>query len=120
MVNRNIKESLNLVSVQVHRDNTVDTSSTKQIGHQLGSDADAWLIFAVLTSPSEIGDDGIDGARRGSLGSINHQQQLHKIVTVRECALYKENIATANTFLIRDGKLAVGELGNQQFTQRTT
>ena len=106
--------------MQVHGDDTINTGYGKQVGYQFGTNADTGLVFAILTCPSEIGDNGIDGACRGALGSIDHQQQLHQVVTIGECALYEEDIATANRLLERDSKLAVGELCDLQFTERTS
>ena len=37
VIHRNLEESLNLVRVQVHGDQTVDARSHEQVGHQLGS-----------------------------------------------------------------------------------
>ena len=72
MVNGNVEETLNLVGVQVHRYQPVDAGNAKQVGNKLGSDAYAWFVLTVLTCPSEIRDNGIDGAYRGAFGSINH------------------------------------------------
>ena len=120
MVHGNIEETLNLVSMQVHRDNAVYTSHTQQICYQLGTDAYTWFVLTVLTSPSEVGDDGIDGACRCALGSVNHQQQFHKIVRIGESALYQENILSANALLVRNGKLAIRELRNLKLSQWTS
>ena len=62
MVNGYIKESLDLVGVQVHRDHTVHASSTQQVGNELGTDAHTGFVLTILTGPSEVGDDGVDGA----------------------------------------------------------
>ena len=112
MIDRNIEETLNLVGVQVHGDHTVNTSSAEQIGHQLGTDAYTGFILTVLAGPSEVGDNGIDGTGRSALGCINHQQQLHQIVGTGEGALNQEDVATADTFLVRNSKLSIREFGD--------
>ena len=96
MVNRNIEEALNLVGMQVHGNQAVNTSYTKQVGHKFCPDANSWLVLAVLSSPSEIWDDSVDGPCRGSFCRIDHKQQFHEVVGVGERALYKEYVATAN------------------------
>ena len=120
MIDGYIEESLNLVGMQVHRDDTVHTCHTEQVGNELGSDGYTWLVLAVLTSPSEIGDDSIDGAGRGSLGCVDHEQQLHQIVRVGEGALHEEDVASTNTLLIRNSELAVRKLRDLKLTKRTT
>ena len=60
MVNRNIKESLNLVSVKVHGNQTVDTCYAQQVGYQFRTDRHTRFVLAVLTSPSEVRNYGND------------------------------------------------------------
>ena len=48
MVHRNIEEPLNLLGVQVHRQDAVRPRGHQQVGHQLGGDGHARLVFAVL------------------------------------------------------------------------
>jgi hypothetical protein len=102
--------------VEVHRDDTVHTSHTQQVGHELGSDADTGFVLAVLTCPAKIGDDGIDGTRRCTLGSVNHQQQFHQVVAVGEGTLYEKDITSTDTFLIRDRKFPIGEFRDLQLS----
>ena len=119
MVYGNIEESLNLVSVQVHRDNAVYTGTTQQVGHQFGANAHTWLVLAVLTCPAEVGDHGVDVAGRCALGGIDHQEQLHQVVRIGEGALYQEHITATDGLLVRDRKLAIGKFGENQIAQRT-
>ena len=80
MVDGNVEETLNLVSVEVHRDQTIDTGNAQQVGNKFGPNANAGFVFAVLSCPSEVRDNGVNGSCRSPLGSVNHQEQLHKIV----------------------------------------
>ena len=116
MVDGNVEEALNLVCMEIHRNHAIDTSSTQQVCHQFCANADTWFVLTILTRPSEIGDDSIDGTGRCTLGGINHQEQLHQIVRIGERALYEEDVASTDAFLIRNSKLAVGELGDKKFT----
>ena len=118
VVDGNVEEALLLVGMQVHGDEAVDAGHAEHVGHELGADGHAGLVLAVLTCPSEVGDDGVDGTCRGALGGINHQEQLHEVVAVGERALHEEDVAAAYRLLVADGKLAVGELRHLQFTQR--
>ena len=63
MINGHIEEPLDLIGMEVHRDDTIHTSGAQQIGHQLGANADTGLVLTILTRPSEIRDHGVDSAR---------------------------------------------------------
>ena len=112
MIDRNVEETLNLIGVKVHSNYTVNTSSAQKVGYQLCTNAYTGLILTVLAGPSEVGDNGIDGAGRSTLSCIDHQQQLHQIVGTGEGALNQEDVATADTFLVRNSKLSIREFGD--------
>ena len=57
MIYRNLKKSLDLICVKVHRDDTVYTCSHQHVCNKFRPDCDTWLVFSVLTSHSEIGHD---------------------------------------------------------------
>ena len=52
------EETLNLVCMKVHRNQTVDTCNREQVGHQLGADGNTGFVFSVLTCPTEVRDNG--------------------------------------------------------------
>ena len=114
-----IKESLNLVGVQVHRNNSVYSCHAQQVGYQFGSDAYSWLVFSVLSCPTEIGNDGNDVTGGSSLSCVDHQKQLHQIVRVGEGTLNEEHVASTNGFFVGNGKFSVRESRNHQFTEWT-
>ena len=62
MVHWHVEEALLLVGVQIHRNHAVNACHAKHVGHKFRTDADTWLALAVLTCPTEVGDDGINGA----------------------------------------------------------
>ena len=62
MIDGYIEESLNLVGMEIHGDDTVHTSHAQQVGHQFGTDAHTGLVLTVLSCPSEVGHHCIDGA----------------------------------------------------------
>ena len=119
MVDRYIEESLYLVGMEIHGDDTVHTSHTEDVCHQFGADAHSGLVLAVLTCPTEIGHHGIDGTGGGTFGSVYHQQKFHEIVAVGKSALHKEHVAPADGLLIGDGELTVGEMGDLQLAKGT-
>ena len=57
MIHRNIEETLNLVCMKVHRNQTVDTCNREQVGHQLSADGNTGFVFSVLTCPTEVRDN---------------------------------------------------------------
>ena len=98
MVNWNIEETLDLVSVEVHSNQTVDTSYAQQVSYQLSADRYTWLILSVLPCPPEVRDACDDALCRSALSSVNHQQEFHQVVRVRESGLYQEYVRTSYRF----------------------
>ena len=45
MVNRYVEEALNLVSMKIHGDNTVNTSYAQKVSHELCTDAYTWFVL---------------------------------------------------------------------------
>ena len=110
MVHRDIEEALDLVCVQVHRDDTGHPGSTQQVSHELSSDGDTWLILTILASPPEVRDHCCDVVRRGTLSSIDHQEKLHDIIRRWIGRLDKEDILTTDAVLVVDRELSVCEV----------
>ena len=109
-----IEEGLLLVGVEVHRDETVDSGDAEQVGFQLGGDGDTGLVFAVLTGPAVVGDDGDDVVGGGALGCINHQQKLHEVVGAGIGRLYEKNVMAANGLFEAYGEFAVSKACKRQ------
>ena len=120
VVNGHVEESLLLVGMQVHRDEACDAGHSEHVGHELGGDADAGLALAVLAGPSEVGDNGVDGACRSTFRCVYHEEQFHEVVGVGECALHEEDIHAADGLLEADFKLAVGEFSDGEVAQLAT
>ena len=117
MIYRNFKETLFLISVKIHRDQAVDSGHAQHVGHQLGTDRNTGLAFAILSRPTVVGYHCIDGARRSSFGSVHHQQKLHQIVGRGERALYQKDVASSNRLLIANLKLAVREISDAHISE---
>lgn len=77
VVDRDIEEALDLRGVEIHSDDMVAASGLKHVSHQTGSDGSARFVLLVLASVGEVGQDGGDAAGRGSLASVDHDEQLH-------------------------------------------
>ena len=117
MIDRDVEETLNLVGMKVHCDEAVDTGYRQQVGNQLGADRHTRLVLAVLTSPAEIRDHRDDLTGRSTLGRIDHQQEFHQIVGIRESRLYQKNIVSSNGFFVRNRKLAICKMLDIHFAQ---
>ena len=118
VVHGDVKEALDLVSVQVHGQHAVGTGGGDHVGHQLGGDGIAGLGLAVLTGIAEVGDDGGDTAGRGALERIDHDEQLHQIVVDgRAGGLDHEHIAAADGLIQGRKNLSIRESANLGLTQ---
>lgn len=103
--------------MKIHGDQTVDAGDAEQVGNELGADRYTGLVLAVLAGPTEVGDDGHDAVGRCTFGGINHQQELHKVVGVRERGLYEEYVASADGLLVADSEFAVSEVRDHQIAK---
>ena len=117
MVDGDIKESLLLIGVEIHRDEAVYTGHAQQVGYQFGADGYTRFVFAVLTGPAEIWYHGNDAPGRCALGGVYHQEQLHEIVRVGEGGLHKENVASADGLFVGYREFAVGKFRDLQFSK---
>ena len=77
MVYRHIEESLFLIGMQVHRNQSVYPGHTQHIRHELRTDGHTGFVLTVLPCPTEVGDDGNDTFSRSTFGRIDHQQEFH-------------------------------------------
>ena len=80
-----------------------------QVGHQLGRDRHARLVLAVLPGVAEVRDHRRDPARRGALGRVQHDQQLHQVVRRGRRRLHDEDVAAADVLVDLDRDLPVLE-----------
>ena len=110
MVNRHIEESLDLVGMEVHGNQAVDACCTQQVGYKFCGNRHAGFVLAILTGPAEVGHHSGNRLGRCPLGCINHEQELHKVVAVRECGLDKVNLGAADGFLERYFELPIGKV----------
>ena len=81
VVDRDIEETLDLPSVEVHREDPLDSSGGEEIGDQLGGDGDARLVFAILPGIAKKRDHGGDALRTGAPDGI---QEISAIVEVKK------------------------------------
>ena len=107
MIDRHIEEALDLVGMEIHRDQAVDAGNCQHVRNQLSADSHTRLVLTVLTRPAEIRDYSDDLISGSPLGRINHQEQLHQIVCAWHSRLNQENIMAAHRLLIGDPELTI-------------
>jgi len=120
MVNWDIEETLDLICVKVHSDKAINTSCSKHISNKLCTDSNSWLIFSVLTCPTEVRDYSNNLISRSTLSSVYHKKKLHQIVGIWECRLNDKHIVTTNTLFVAYSKFTVSEVLHIALTKRTT
>ena len=80
IINGNIEKALNLCSMQIHCKNSVCTSGSNKVCHQLCGNRVTASGFTILPGIAEVGNHGSDAAGRGTAAGINHNEELHQII----------------------------------------
>ena len=66
VIHRNVKEALNLRSMQIHAQDAVAAGASDQVGHQFGGDRNAPLVLAILTGVAKVRDHRSDSPGAGA------------------------------------------------------
>src|SRR5690606_9067678 len=97
MIHRNIEKALNLLGVQIDRQHAVGTGGGDEIGHELGGDGRAALVFAILSCVAEVWNHRRDTPRRRSLETVDEDEQFHQVGVDRMVGgLHDEAVAAAH------------------------
>jgi hypothetical protein len=80
VVNRDVEKALDLAGVEIHCDDMVATCGLEHVGHEFCGDGSAGLVFLVLASVGEVGDDGGDASGGSGLASGDDDEEFHDIV----------------------------------------
>ena len=100
VVDRNVKEPLDLRLVQVHRQHAVGAGRAEQVGHQLGRDRHARLVLAVLPRVAVIRNHRRDARRRRAAERVDHHAQLDQVpVDVGAGRLHDEDVGAADVLV---------------------
>ena len=78
IIHWDIKKALNLVGMEVHRQNPVRAGGGNQVGHQLGRNGIAGFGLPILTGVAEIGNHCGNPSGGGPFQGINDNEQLHQ------------------------------------------
>ena len=110
VVDGDVEESLNLLSMEIHAENPVCAGADEQIRDELGGNGYAGAVLAVLTGISVIGDDDGDAGRGSTAGGVEHDEQFHEmLIDGAASGLNDEHVRIAEIVLVLDENFAVGE-----------
>src|SRR5690606_37094011 len=114
VVHGNAEEALDLLGVQVHRQQAVDAHRRHHVGHHLGADRYArGTHAAVLAGIAIVGDHGRHPVGGGTVQGVRHQQQFHQVVVGRMAGrLNDEDVLAAYVLVQFDVDFAVAEAGD--------
>lgn len=80
IVHGNVEEALDLTSMKIHSNHMVASGCLKHVGHEFSCDGRTGLVLLVLASVWEVRKNGSNTARRRSLASVDHDQELHESI----------------------------------------
>ena len=75
-----IKEALNLGSMQIHSDESINARHFNEVGDQFASDWRSRLVLLVLTSVTETRNHRCHAFRGSALHRVRHDEQFHQVV----------------------------------------
>src|SRR5699024_11087462 len=97
VIYRAIEKALDLVGVQVDRNNAVRARSSQQVSNQAGGDGLTAEVLFILASIWVKRQDGRDALGRAALERINHDELLHEPLIQRlRVRLQHEAVSTAH------------------------
>src|SRR5690606_21702292 len=120
IVDRDIEETLDLVSVQIHHHDAIDTDHLQHIGHDFGRDRHTRRTGAsILAGVTKVRDGGGDATGRSTAQGIDHHHDFHQIVVGGSTGgLQNENIATAHILVDFNHGFPIREATHRHFPQR--
>ena len=114
-VDGNVEEALDLLRVQVERDDVVDARRLHQPGDEAGGDGLAPAVPLVGACIAEVGHDGRDPRGGRAATGVGEGQQLDEVVVDRRSGrLHEEDLAAAHRLVEPHRRLAVGEAGRRR------
>ena len=118
VIDRNVKEALDLASMEVNGHDTGHTGRRHEVGDELCRDWLAATRLAVLTCIGVIRDDSRDAVCRSALAGICHDQELHEVVVdgIRR-RLDDEDILAADALTDHDLRLTIVEMTDIYITE---
>lgn len=116
MIDRDIEEALNLLGMEVHRQDAICAGSDEQVGDEFGGDGDAGLVLAVLPCIAVEGQNCGNPIGAGAAYGIDHDEKFHQVmVGGRAGGLNDEDVFATNVFLDFDESFAIGKRFDGRF-----
>ncbi len=114
MIDRNIKEPLDLRLVQIHCQHAVGAGRAEHIRHELRRNRDARLVLPILSRVAEVRHDGGDSCGRRSFERVDHDQHLHDVLIDRRGSvgagrLHHEDVGAADVLVDLKRDFRIGE-----------
>ena len=104
--------------MQIHGEHSVGSRLFKKVGDQLGGYRVSRARFPVLSRIAEIRHNHRQLVAGRAFESVNHNEQLHKIVVYGSaCGLNHENVAAAHRFLNVYANFSVGKASGFKLSQ---
>ena len=119
MIHRNIEKALNLLAVQIHRQDAGGAGGNQQIGDQLGGDGHAGLVLAVLAGVAVKRHHRSDTLGRRAAGGVDHDQQFDQVVIARRTGRLDDvNILPPDVRVDLHEGLAIGKARDGRLAKR--
>ena len=111
VVHRTVEEALNLIRVQVHRDDAVRAGCLQEICDQAGGDGLAAQVLFILTRIWVERQDRGNALGGTTLQRIDHDELFHQPLIKRlGMRLHDEAVSTAHGLFEADEDLTIGEV----------
>ena len=119
MIDGNVKEALDLISVKVHCKNSVSACAGNEICNELCCDRISCLCLSVLSCVAVVRHNNSDACSRCALHSVDHDEDLHQVVVDGIAGrLNDEAVRTSDRLVKRYADLTVGECRRLGFAER--
>ncbi len=123
MVDRDVKERLNLRLVQIHREHAIRARRAQQVRDQLRGNRHPRLVFPILPRVAVIRNHGRDARRRRAAERVDHDHQLHDVLidrcrVVRAGRLHDENIGAPDVLVDLERDFRIGKPLEPRLTER--
>ena len=90
------EKPLDLIRMQIHSNDSGRSGGFEHFGHEFCSNWHSGFVFAVLSCPAKIRQDGSDMSCRSPLGRIEHKEHFHKVIAVGKGRPYNKDPTAAN------------------------
>ena len=114
VVDRDVKEPLDLRLVQIHRQHAIRAGRAQHVRHQLRRNRHARLVLPILPRVAVIRHHRRDARRRRAAERVDHDQQLDEVLVdrpgrVRAGRLHDEHVGAADVLVDLKRDFRVGK-----------